>query len=503
MHVDVIVIGGGPAGSTAAREAAAAGARVVLLDKAAFPRDKPCGGGVNLRAARLLPFDLSPVVERTISAVRFSYRQTRPFTRRYPGVLTYMTRRGRLDEFLVHQAVTAGADLRERQPVRAIDLNGRVTVRTPSGAISADTLIGADGANGVTARLAGLTGPRDLAVALEANVYPDDGPPAAWRDTLALDLGGIPGGYGWLFPKEDHLNVGVGGWKYLAGGLRPRLDHLARHFGVAPDRLRDLRGHHLPVRRRGAAIAGGRVMLVGDAAGLVDPLSGEGIYAAIASGRMAARHALAVIDGRARDLAGYQREVDRVLGPELLDSARLQDLFNLDAAGVRCAMLRRSDRLWHWLCRIIRGEETYSTLKRRAGPFGPFIDGASWATHHSACSAAAPDCRPGSRRDRHSRPSSGRGHACRLVPRPPRALRRRAGAAHHPLESIANLRAAGGVRRGGCLRARAAGRAAAPHCRRRLGRVSGSAGRLVLLPRRAAPLALGERRTRAGGACTP
>lgn len=382
MDYDVIVVGGGPGGSTAAREAAAAGARVLLLDKAAFPRDKPCGGGVNLRAARLLPFELAPVVERTITGVHFSLRMSGGFTRRYPGVLTYMTQRSRLDHFLVEQAVAAGAELREREPVRAVEANGRVTVRARGGVYTAGVLIGADGANGLTAKHTGLTGGRDQAVALEGNVRAGTDALRRWEDTLALDLGGIPGGYGWLFPKEDHLNVGVGGWKYLAGHFRPRLDRLTRHYGLDPAAIEDIRGHHLPVRRGHAPIVRGRVLLAGDAAGLIDPLSGEGIYAAILSGRAAARHALAAIDGRTPDLSGYQREIDRALGPELRDSSRLQDVFNLMPPAY-VQILRRSDRLWHWLCRIIRGDETYTTLKRRAGPFGLLIDGASWASRHS------------------------------------------------------------------------------------------------------------------------
>jgi geranylgeranyl reductase family protein len=400
MNYDLIVVGGGPGGSTAAREAAAAGARVLLLDRAAFPREKPCGGGVNLRAARLLPFDLSPVVERTITGVRFSLRLGGGFTRRYPGTLTYMTQRSRLDSFLVEQAVAAGAELREREPVRAVESNGRVTVRTRSGAYAGSVLIGADGANGVTARHSGLAGRRDLAVALEGNIRPHGGVPAQWRDTLALNLGGIPGGYGWLFPKEDHLNVGVGGWKYLAGSFRVHLDRLTRHYGYQPSAITDLRGHHLPVRRAGAPIARGRVMLVGDAAGLIDPLSGEGIYAAIASGRIAATHALAALDGRVPDLRGYEREVDCELGPELVVSSHLQDVFNLMPPAY-VEILRRSDRLWHWLCRIIRGEETYATLKRRAGPFGLLIDGASWMTRHNALlarRAGLPDSGAGANR---------------------------------------------------------------------------------------------------------
>jgi flavin-dependent dehydrogenase len=294
-----------------------------------------------------------------------------------------MTQRSRLDALLVERAVEAGAELHERDPVREIEHGAdAVTVRTTRGVYRGRVLIGADGTNGIVARAAGLDGPRDLAVAFEGNVGFPDGLPREWQETAALDLGSIPGGYGWLFPKGDHVNVGIGGWKYTGPTLRARLDEVARHYGLAPERLTALRGYHLPVRRRGARIARGRVALVGDAAGLVDPLSGEGIYAAILSGRAAARHALAAIDGRTRGLAGYEREVDQVLGPELMASSNLQDVFNLWPP-LYVALLRRSDLLWTLLCRIIRGEGDYASFKRRAGPIGLAIDAASWLVRHT------------------------------------------------------------------------------------------------------------------------
>jgi geranylgeranyl reductase family protein len=386
---DVIVAGGGPGGSAAAREAAAAGATVLLLDKAAFPRDKPCGGGVNVRAAALIPFDLSPVVERTVTGVRFSLRTRGDFTRRYSRPLTFMTQRARLDAYLVEQAVGAGATLHERDAVRAVDPDrDGVTVRTARDSYRGRVLIGADGANGIVARSAGLDGQRDLAVAFEGNIRFAGEPPDEWLSTAALDLGLIPGGYGWLFPKGDHVNIGVGGWKYTGPTLRAQLDRVTRHYGFSPTQLSGLRGHHLPVRRRGSRIVRGRVALVGDAAGLVDPLSGEGIYAALASGRAAARHALAAIDGRVDGLSSYEREIDRTLGPDLRASSQLQDLFNL-APPLYVALLRRSDLLWTLLCRIIRGEGDYAGFKRRAGPISLAIDGASWLVRHSALGRAA------------------------------------------------------------------------------------------------------------------
>ena len=170
MRYDVIVVGAGPAGSTAAREAAARGLSVLLLDKAEFPRDKPCGG-VNVRTQRLLPFALGSVAERAIHGMRITLRQGRGFTRSYPEPVAHLTQRRRLDAFLVEEAVAAGSVLRERAALKAIERRGDgVLVWVEGAAFEGRALVGADGANGRTARLCGLEGERWLVVALEGNV---------------------------------------------------------------------------------------------------------------------------------------------------------------------------------------------------------------------------------------------------------------------------------------------------------------------------------------------
>ncbi len=376
---DAIVVGAGPAGSTAAREIAARGGSVLLLERAAFPRDKPCGGGVTPRAAKLLPFDLAPVVERTVDGVYFSLKLRQGFARRSFAPVTFLTQRRRLDALLVQQAELAGAIFHDREAVSGLELHDNgVTVVSRCGRQHGRLLIGADGANGVVARLSGLGGPRDVAVALEGNIACEDGLPRRWRSAIGMDLGGIPGGYGWLFPKGDHLNVGVGGWQYLAGSLRGRLRDLCAFYGLAEERLYGLRGYQLPVRRPGSPLARGRVALAGDAAGLLDPLSGEGIYAAIFSGRAAAGHAAALLGGRAVSLDGYAATVDRELTPDLIASRRFQDLFYL-VPGVYLALLRRSNRIWELLASLIRGEQSYVGFKRRLGPLGWAVDAGSLA----------------------------------------------------------------------------------------------------------------------------
>jgi geranylgeranyl reductase family protein len=374
MDYDAIIVGAGPAGSTLARILAGGGIRVLLVDRAAFPRDKPCGGGVSLRAASRLGLDLSSVIEQTIFDVLVSYRLGRALRRHYPQPLVYMTQRCRLDALLVERAAAAGAEFHDGEPVRAVEVNGRgVTVRTERGAYTARVLAGADGANGIVGRNLGTLPHVDLAVALEGNVVLHGDVPSRWQGTLTLDVGGLPGGYGWVFPKGDHLNVGVGAWRWYAPNLREHLAAVCRRYGFSPDALRDVRGHHLPVRRPGAPIARGPILTLGDAAGLVDPLSGEGIDSAVRSAGLAARAIEAYLAERAADLSPYQTAVDEVMMPELIASRKLQGIFHYTPAPYTLA-LQHSGHLWRLMCRIIRGELSYTGFLEMLGPLRLLVD---------------------------------------------------------------------------------------------------------------------------------
>ena len=157
MRYDVIVVGAGPAGSTTARECANRGLSVLLLDRAEFPRDKPCGGGVTVRAAGELPFDLAPVVERVMHGMYLSVNRTEGFHRRSTREPAYFTQRRHLDTYLVERATEAGASLRERAIVRDVETrDSYAIVRTGDESFERRTLVAADGANGPTARLAGV-----------------------------------------------------------------------------------------------------------------------------------------------------------------------------------------------------------------------------------------------------------------------------------------------------------------------------------------------------------
>ena len=375
-RVDVAVIGAGPAGSMAAYELARAGARVAMLDRAEFPRDKPCGGGVLISAAKLLPFPLDPVVEREIRGFRVRYRRGREYEHDFDQPLALMTQRRKLDAYLAERAQEAGAEFRQGEAAREIE--GTI-VRTADGALEADCIIGADGANGVSRRALGLPRQR-AAVALEGNAARSGaGAERRWSGHVGLELGTMSGGYGWVFPKGDHCNLGAGGFPPVGAGLRRELAEYAESEGFDGGSLSDLRGHHLPLRDPGDALHRGRTALAGDAAGLIDPLSGEGIGNAIRSGQLAAAAALRILAGEAEDFAGYAAAVEREIEPELAAARDLQALFHFSPRPY-VELLQRSDRFWRSFCRIVRGDATYCSFRARLGPaVGAFAAAASFA----------------------------------------------------------------------------------------------------------------------------
>ena len=359
---DVIVVGAGPAGSTTAYRLARAGARVCLLDRARFPRDKPCGGGLTLRAVRELPFAVDPVVEDRVSTLELGLRYTRRWSRRAQEPLILMTQRRRLDAFLAEQAARAGAEFRDGVKVTGVDPGGAVTIGGER--LEAEVVVGADGANGITARSLGLP-PHEHGVALEGNVEYAHVSRERFSGRAVVELGAVPGGYAWVFPKGDHVNVGVGGWESEGPRLRERLRELCAAFEIDEATVRDLRGHRLPMRGASRRSVDGRVLLVGDAAGLVDPLSGDGMYEAFISGRLAAEATLDLLQGRAADLEPYAQRFATTFAPLENVSWRAKLAFErFPGLAYRVATTKLSWRLFQ---AIVRGEKTASDTQGLRG----------------------------------------------------------------------------------------------------------------------------------------
>jgi flavin-dependent dehydrogenase len=227
--------------------------------------------------------------------------------------LVYLTQRRRLDLFLAEQAAAAGADFRDGAKVTEIDTGERsVSVQIGGERLAAAVVIGADGVNGITAKALDLGGNRHVGVALEGNL-PNAKLRADYRGKIVLEFDVVPGGYAWVFPKREHANFGVGGWGSEGPKLRDHLRRLCAVHGVSADQLEDVRGYRLPLRAANSTLARGRALLVGDAAGLIDPVSGDGIFEGFLSSQYAAEAVLDVLAGRAEALDPYgERLADRL-----------------------------------------------------------------------------------------------------------------------------------------------------------------------------------------------
>ena len=346
---DVLVVGAGPAGSTAAYRLVKAGASVLLADKARFPRDKPCGGGLTMRAVRQLPFSVEPVVEDRTRRVRVGLDFRGRFERTTEQPLVLMTQRARLDAFLAEQAAQAGAEFQDGARVNDLELLDDGVRATVNGRkVGAQWLLCADGVNGTSSRAIGLDGERTYGVALEGNVPYGVVDEDEYRGRLFLELANVPGGYGWVFPKSDHVNVGVGGWEREGPRLRQHLARFCREYGISESSLENVRGYRLPLLHARARLAKGHAALLGDAAGLVDPLSGDGIYEAFLSARLAAE---AVVAG---DLEAYDRELRRALSSQL--AAAWGAKVALDRFPRLTYVVVRTPYLWKAVESLIGGE---------------------------------------------------------------------------------------------------------------------------------------------------
>src|SRR2546422_2031372 len=235
---DVAVVGAGPAGATAALTLARRGLSVALLERDRFPRYKTCGGGLVGRALALLPPEVERVLERRCGEADLHlldasqrYRATRdPIG---PPIMA-MTMRDRLDHVLASAPAAAGAELPAPCTVSGVSLEPRhVRLDTDAGPVTAAFVIAADGATGDLARLAGWSDGRHLIPALEYEVRVDDATLDRFARVPRFDVGIIPHGYAWVFPKTAHLSVGVLTTHRGAINLHRHLEEYLRVIGLA------------------------------------------------------------------------------------------------------------------------------------------------------------------------------------------------------------------------------------------------------------------------------
>ena len=293
---DAIVVGAGPAGCAAAYDLAVAGQSVLLLDKSDFPRSKACAGGLTAKAVKTLRYSIEPLVRAAVRRVQLESEGLSTSLRSREPICV-MTVRAEFDAYCLGKTIAAGADFRKISAVREIvrSENG-VQVTTVDGTYRGSFLIGADGASGQVRRLCGEGAWFSAGFALEVQTAIPQG-----EVDLTFDFGSVPQGYAWVFPKGDHLNVGVYSQSCAAVTRSGLLHYVKQRLGV--DATDHVTGQYLGMGAEACGVeyvrAGlrDRLLLVGDAGGFADPLTGEGIYGALLSGQAAAGAVLAELRG--------------------------------------------------------------------------------------------------------------------------------------------------------------------------------------------------------------
>jgi geranylgeranyl reductase family protein len=360
---DVVVVGAGPAGAMTAYDLARAGMNVAMLEKETLPRYKTCGGGITGRAARLLPVDISDVVERQCreaelnmgpEKLRFKAKRAQP--------IVSMTMRDRFDFLLIQAAQNAGADVKSECRVTGISsgLEG-ASLTTNKGTLHTSFVIAADGALGTVAKYAGWAETRRFIPALEYEVPASDGQMERFKETARFDFGPVRGGYAWIFPKKNHLSIGAGSLLRGAGRLKKALEHYIGLQGLDGTSGIKRHGFIIPVHPRQDTFVRRRVILTGDAAGFADPLSGEGIANALLSGRLAAQSLIkgAFDEGIIRRL--YEEKVKSALLGELKMGRILSRIVYTHPRIRDCLFSLYGQRFTETVTDIFMGEKTYTS----------------------------------------------------------------------------------------------------------------------------------------------
>ncbi len=324
---DVAVVGLGPAGSTASYLLKKGGMDVLAFDKESFPRYKPCGGCLSKKVDGLLDLDFKSVVERTVNGAVFTHAFERELTILSDETVGYMVQRDRFDALLMERARESGVEVKTGEGVRSFEDKGSyIGITTTKGSYSARCIIGADGPFSIVARtfFPELKRRKGLSIEGEAEATPDL--LERLKTSVWIDFGYIPHGYGWVFPKEKTLSIGVAGLEDEIEDIKGYFEGFLKGCGLNRLRFFKIKGWVIPAfTEEGGCIAKNRVVLVGDAANLVDPFLGEGIYWAIKSARIVAHELLDMWDtGIVYD--NIQKMIDKEIGREFRASSRVANL---------------------------------------------------------------------------------------------------------------------------------------------------------------------------------
>lgn len=369
MRYDVVIVGAGPAGAVLSYLLAKEGAEALLLEKKAFPRYKACGGGLTRRALDSLPFEVDEVIEDRVRTVKAFIRNECAFELNAQEPVISMVMRDRFDDFLVRKAREAGVHFQEGTAFKGLGGKGEsLKVETSCGPVETRFVVGADGVGSQVAPALGLAKPDTLMPAIEAEVYLGDPERLKeFKHSACFCFGLIPQGYAWVFPKRDHLSVGVLS-RFMA--LKELKRHLFSYledgrFGRSME-VKSLRAHLVPYGPgKKKPLACERGLLVGDATGYLDPITGEGISYAVREAVVASKILQMAMTEGDRKLRDYTR----VLGEEIAKDLACARTFAGILYGFSSLSSRiiksHGTRLAQLHMEVIAGRMTYRDLYRR------------------------------------------------------------------------------------------------------------------------------------------
>lgn len=337
---DCIIVGAGPAGGTAAYHLAKKGRSVLVLEKEALPRYKPCGGGVSPIVAEWFDFDFSPAISLKVSSIRYTWEMGDPVEAELKTAEPiWMVRRDIFDHFLIQQSQKQGAELRESTEVTGIEFKGsHWQVNTANGPIEGRYLIAADGAKGPMAKWLGFKDrKRRMGGALEAEAITqiENG------HIAHFEFGMVKNGYIWNFPKADGYSIGIGTFR---GGepqnLREIVTEYSKMFGVDFKSIKQF-GHPLCLWDGDQKLHAQNALLAGEAACVVDPFTAEGIRPSIFSGLKASEAIHQALSGDANALENYTKVIAEEWGADMVWAQRLAGVFyRLPGVGYRLGVKR-------------------------------------------------------------------------------------------------------------------------------------------------------------------
>ncbi|MCP9946727.1 geranylgeranyl reductase family protein [Streptomyces somaliensis] len=370
---DVVVVGAGPAGASAAYAAAVAGRRVLLLEKAGLPRYKTCGGGIIGPSRDALPPGFELPLRDRVHAVTFSLNGRFTRTRRSKRMLFGLVDRSEFDARLVEHARRAGAEVRTGAAVVRVEQHGAAVpdrrtvavVLSDGGTVLARAVVGADGsASRIGAHVGVRTDQVDLGLEAEIPVPPSVA--EDWAGRVLIDWGPMPGSYGWVFPKGDTLTVGVISARGEGAATKRYLDDFVARLGLAGFEPALSSGHLTRCRSEDSPLSRGRVVVCGDAAGLLEPWTREGISFALRSGRLAGEWAVRTAEAHdaveaRRQALNYAFAVKSGLGVEMAVGRRLLAVFARRPALLHAAITGLRP-VWRAFTDVTRGATTLAGL---------------------------------------------------------------------------------------------------------------------------------------------